>query len=93
VQQEIENRILGSRQQVALRAYLTKLRDVSFLEIKEGFEDSGAAPGKDTKWSDPAQLKPETVTVKEVLANPSRKKVLGVLPIPGTKATGSSSSR
>jgi len=93
VQQEIENRILGSRQQVALRAYLTKLRDVSFLEIKPGFADTGAAPGKDTKWTDPAQLKPETVTVKEVLANPGRKKVLGVVPIPGTKAAGSSSSR
>jgi len=93
VQQEIENLIVGSRRQVALRAYLTKLRSVAFLEIKPGFEDTGAAPGKDTAWSDPAQLKPETVTVKEVLANPGRKKILGVLPIPGTKATGSSSSR
>src|SRR6185503_20522336 len=37
VEQEIQNRILGSRQQAALRAYLTKLRDVSFLEIKPGF--------------------------------------------------------
>jgi len=93
VQQEIENRILGSRQQVALRAYLTKLRDVSFLEIKPGFEDTGAAPGKDTKWTDAAQLKPETVTKEQVLQNPSRKKVLGIVPIPGTKASGSSSSR
>jgi hypothetical protein len=78
---------------VALRAYLTKLRDISFLEIKPGFEDTGAAPGKDTKWSDPAQLKPETVTKEEVLLNPAKKKVLGLIPIPGTKATGSSSSR
>jgi len=93
VENDIQNRILGSRQQVALRAYLTKLRDISFLEIKPGFEDTGAAPGKDTKWSDPAQLKPETVTKEEVLQNPSRKKVLGILPIPGTKSAGSSSSR
>ena len=93
VESEIQNRILESRRQVALRAYLTKLRDLSFLEIKPGFEDSGAAPGKDTKWSDPAQLKPETTTKAAVLENPSRKKVLGLLPIPGTKATGSSSSR
>jgi hypothetical protein len=69
------------------------LRDLAFLEIKEGFEDTGAAPGKSTKWTDPAQLKPETVTKEQVLQNPSRKKVLGILPIPGTKATGSSSSR
>ena len=93
VENDIQNRILGSRQQVALRAYLTKLRDISFLEIKPGFEDTGAAPGKDTKWSDPAQLKPETVTKEEVLLNPAKKKVLGLIPIPGTKATGSSSSR
>ncbi len=93
VEQEIQNRILNSRQQVALRAYLTKLRDVAFLEIKPGFEDTGAAPGKDTKWTDPAQLKPETVTKEEVLLNPARKKVLGLIPVPGTKATGSSSSR
>jgi peptidyl-prolyl cis-trans isomerase SurA len=93
VESQIQNRILDSRRQVALRAYLTKLRDLSFLEIKPGFEDTGAAPGKDTKWSDPAQLKPETVTKEEVLQNPSRKKVLGILPIPGTKSAGSSSSR
>src|SRR4029077_4301938 len=93
VESAIQNQIVGSRRQVALRAYLTKLRDLSFLEIKPGFEDTGAAPGKDTKWSDPAQLKPETTTKAEVLQNPSRKKVLCVLPIPGTKATGSSSSR
>jgi peptidyl-prolyl cis-trans isomerase SurA len=93
VETDIQNRIMSSRQQVALRAYLTKLRDISFLEIKPGFEDTGAAPGKNTAWSDPAQLKPETVTKEEVLLNPSRKKVLGIIPIPGTKATGSSSSR
>lgn len=92
VESAIQNHIVDSRRQVALRAYLTKLRDLSFLEIKPGFEDSGAAPGKDTKWSDTAQLKPQTTTKAEVLQNPSRKKILGVLPIPGTKATGSSSS-
>jgi parvulin-like peptidyl-prolyl isomerase len=87
VEGEIQNRIMGSRQQAALRAYLTKLRDVSFLE------DTGAAPSKNTAWSDPAQLKPETVTKEEVLQNPARKRVLGMIPIPGTKASGTSSSR
>jgi len=93
VEQEIQNRILDSRRQAALRAYLTKLRDISFLEIKAGYEDSAAAPSKDTTWNDPAQLKPETTTKEAVLAAPSRKRVLGVLPIPGTKSSGSSSSR
>ena len=93
VEQEIQNRIVGSRQQAALRAYLTKLRDQAFLQIKAGYEDTGAAPGKDTTWEDAAQLKPETVTKEEVLKTPSRKRVLGVLPIPGTKSSGTSSSR
>lgn len=93
VETDIQNRITGSRQQAALRAYLTKLRELSFLEIKAGYEDTGAAPGKDTAWSDPAQLKPETVTKQEVLQNPSRKRVLGLIPIPGTTRSGSSSSR
>ena len=94
VESEIQQRILGSRQQAALRAYLTKMRDLSFLEIKAGFEDTGAAPSKDTTWQDPAQLKPETITKEDVLKqNPGMKRVLGVIPIPGTKSTGSSSSR
>ncbi len=93
VEQEIQNRIVGSRQQAALRAYLTKLREQAFLQIKPGYEDTGAAPGKDTTWEDATQLKPETVTKEEVLKTPSRKRVLGVLPIPGTKASGTSSSR
>lgn len=93
VEQEIQNRILDSRRQAALRAYLTKLRDVSFLEIKAGYEDTAAAPSKDTKWNDPAELKPDTTTKSEVLANPSRKRIFGMVPIPGTKSSGSSSSR
>jgi peptidyl-prolyl cis-trans isomerase SurA len=94
VESEIQQRILGSRQQAALRAYLTKMRDLSFLEIKPGYEDTGAAPSKDTTWQDPAQLKPETITKEDVLKqNPGMKRVLGVIPIPGTKSNGSSSSR
>ncbi|HSP67348.1 MAG TPA: hypothetical protein VLN48_06450, partial [Bryobacteraceae bacterium] len=93
VEQEIQNRILDSRRQAALRAYLTKLRDVSFLEIKAGYEDTAAAPSKDTKWNDPAELKPDTTTKSEVLANPSRKRIFGMVQIPGTKSSGSSSSR
>jgi parvulin-like peptidyl-prolyl isomerase len=93
VESEIQHLILGSRQQAALRAYLTKLRELSFLEIRPGYEDTGAAPGKYTAWSDPAQLKPETVTKEEVLQSPSRKRVLGVVQIPGTKRPGTSSSR
>ena len=67
------------RLQPALRAYLTKLREDAFLEIRGGYVDSGAAPGKDTAWKDPATLKPETTT-KEEVASRKKKKFLGVVP-------------
>ena len=53
-----------------------------------GFVDSAAAPEKSTKWTDPAQLKPETTTKAEVLAKRRRKKVLWTVPIPGTSTNG-----
>ncbi len=95
VQMEIENKLYQPKMDPAIRAYLTKLRQEAFLEIKPGYEDSGAAPGKNTAWSDPAQLVPQTTTKEEVAAKTRHKKLLGTIPIPGTstKATGTSSSK
>lgn len=93
VEGEIQNMIYGQRQGPATRAYLTKLRNEAFLQIKDGYVDSGVAPGKDTRWGDVATLKPLTVTRDEVIANPSMKRLLGMFPVPGTKKTGASSSR
>ena len=95
VEGEVTDRVFSPRMEPALRAYLTKLRQEAFLEIKPGYDDSGAAPGKNTSWTDPAQLKPETVTKEEVAAKGHRKKLLGMVPIPGTtsNSTGTSSSR
>lgn len=90
---EIQNRLYAERQEPAFRAYLTKLRQQAYLQIKDGYVDSGAAPGKITTWGAPALLRPETVTREEVLANPAMKRLLGLFPIPGTKKTGASSSR
>ncbi len=94
VQNEVEDRLFRPKMDPALREYLTKLRAEAFLEIKPGYEDSGAAPGKNTAWVDPAQLKPETVTKEEVAARTRKRKLLWVVPIPGTstKSTGTSSS-
>jgi peptidyl-prolyl cis-trans isomerase SurA len=94
VEAEVTDQLFSPRMAPLMRDYLTKLRETAFLEIKPGYEDSGAAPGKDTKWNDPAQLKPETTTKQEVLAKGHKKKILGV-PVPGTTDTkpGSSSSR
>jgi peptidyl-prolyl cis-trans isomerase SurA len=95
VQYEVQDKLFRPKMQPALREYMTKLRAVAFLEIKPGWEDTGAAPGKNTAWSDPAQLKPETVTKEEVAARGHRRKLLGMIPIPGTNTTsaGVSSSR
>lgn len=94
VQNEVTDKVFSPRMEPALRAYLTKLRMEAYLQIKAGYEDSGMAPGKDTAWTDPVQLKPETVTKEEVAARSHHRKLLGV-PIPGTATTGpgTSSSR
>lgn len=84
VENEIQNRLYTPRFQPKIREYLTKLREFAFLEIKPGYIDAGAAPGKDTTWKDPAQLKPETVTKEEVASRKHRKKLLWAVPIPGT---------
>ena len=89
VESEIMEKLYTPRMQPQLRAYLTKLRQNAFIEIRGGFVDSGAAPGKDTTWKDPAQLKPETTT-KEEVANRKKKRFLGVIP---RHSSGVSSSK
>lgn len=80
VQNEINNRLAEPKVQPKLRELVTQLRQNAFLQIKPGYVDSGAAPGKDTSWKDPAQLKPQTTT-KEAVANQRRfKKFLKVVP-------------
>jgi peptidyl-prolyl cis-trans isomerase SurA len=91
---EIENQLYGPKMQPKVREYLTKLRMQAFLQIKPGFIDMGAAPGQNTAWQDPAQLKPETVTKAEVEQKTRHKRLLWTIPIPGTETTvtGKSSS-
>jgi peptidyl-prolyl cis-trans isomerase SurA len=83
VANEISERMAMPQMQPKVRTYLLKLREEAFLEIKPGYVDSGAAPGKDTSWKDVAQLKPQTVTKEEVAAHKPRKKLL-FIPIPFT---------
>ena len=85
VKNDIEDRLREPKIEPKVREYLTKLREEAFLQIKDGYIDSGAAPGKDTRWQDVAQLKPQTTTKEEVasrIRNP--KKLFGLIPIPGT---------
>jgi parvulin-like peptidyl-prolyl isomerase len=95
VENEIMEKLYAPRMQPAVREYLTKLRETAFLEIKPGYVDTGAAPNKNTTWTDPGSLKPETTTKAEVTSKSRHKKLLWAVPIPGTKAkdTGTSSSK
>ena len=92
---EIESVLYGPKMQPKVREYLTGLRKAAFLQIKPDFVDTGAAPGMNTKWQDPVQLKPETVTKAEVEQKLRHKRLLWAIPIPGTETTveGKSSSR
>jgi parvulin-like peptidyl-prolyl isomerase len=92
---QITNQLFNPRFNPELRRYLTQLRVTAFLEIKPGYEDSGAAQGKNTAWVDPAEIKPETITKEQVAARQRRRRLLGLMPIPGTstQSTGTSSSR
>jgi hypothetical protein len=44
---------------------------------------------------DPAEIKPETITKEQVAARQRHRRLLGLVPIPGTstQSTGTSSSR
>jgi peptidyl-prolyl cis-trans isomerase SurA len=94
VQQDVQQKLFEPRFTPAYRGYMNKLRQTAFLEIKPGYVDTGAVPNKDTTWVDPADLKPETISKKEILDQPHHKHILGI-PLPGTSApnTGTSSSR
>ena len=87
VREQIQETVSAPQIETKIRAYLTRLRQDAFLEIKEGYVDTGAAPGKDTHWHDIAQLKPQTTTKEEVAASHRRHKHFLFVPIPGTTAT------
>jgi peptidyl-prolyl cis-trans isomerase SurA len=79
VESEINAKLMEPRVVPKVREYLTMLRQDAFLQIKAGYADSGAAPGKDTTWQDPGALRPETTT-KEAVAAHGHKKFLHVIP-------------
>jgi peptidyl-prolyl cis-trans isomerase SurA len=92
VENEIRDKLSMPQMQPKVRELLTKLREDAFLEIRAGYLDSGAAPGKSTAWQDPAQLKPETVTKEEVASHHHRKRLLWAFPVPGTDKNADFSS-
>ena len=85
VKEQIQETMVQPQIETKIRAYLTRLRLDAFLEIKEGYVDSGAAPGKDTHWHDIAQLKPQTITKEQVAAAHRRHKNFLFIPLPGPR--------
>ncbi len=70
VEPRIQDALYMQRLQPALRAFLTTLREEAFIDIKNGYIDSGASA---------KQTKPVETTVKEASAkNLKKKKKLGV---------------
>jgi peptidyl-prolyl cis-trans isomerase SurA len=71
---KIQDALYYEKLQPALRAYLTKLREEAYIDIKEGYADSGASPN---------QTKPvETTAAKEADAKGLKKKKKKVLGVP-----------
>lgn len=92
---EIEEMLYAPKMQPRVREYLLGLRKTAFLQIKEGWVDTGAVPGMDTHWQDPSMLKPETISKHQVSQKIRHKRLLWVIPVPGTQetVTGTSKSR
>ena len=85
VKEQITQKLAEPKMEPKVREYLTNLRQNAFLQIKDGYVDAGAAPGKDTRWKDVIQLKPETTTKEEVAAKRKRK-LLKVIPLGAAKS-------
>ncbi|MGD0871914.1 MAG: peptidylprolyl isomerase [Bryobacteraceae bacterium] len=86
VQEDIHEILVGPLLKPKVREYLTQLRQQAYLQIKDGYVDSGAAPGKDTRWQEVAMLKPPVTTKEEVAARAKPHKKVLFVPIPGTRA-------
>lgn len=48
VEKRIENAIYSQKVEPAARAYLEKLREQAYIDIKTGYTDAGAVPGEDS---------------------------------------------
>ena len=79
VRDEIQSAIVNPQMEPKVRVYLTKLRREAYLEIHDGYTDTGAAPGQDTTWHEVTEIKPQTTTKEEVVAR-QRKRFLGLIP-------------
>ena len=74
VEPQVQEALYLQRLQPALREYLTKLREESFVDVKQGYVDSGASPN---------QTLPVAVSADQTPAGkapPKRRKRMGIFP-------------
>jgi peptidyl-prolyl cis-trans isomerase SurA len=75
VEQKIEDALYYQKLQPALRAYLTKLREEAYIDIKAGYVDSGASPNE-TK---PIETAAKESSPSKELGKKKKKKKLWIL--------------
>ncbi len=74
IEPKIMDALYYEKLQPALRAYLTKLREEAYIDVKEGYTDSGASPNQTKPVETSAAKESEAKNLKK-----KKKKVLGVL--------------
>ena len=74
VEPKIMDALYYDKLQPALRAYLTKLREEAYIDIREGYTDSGASPNQTKPIETAAARDTEAKNLKK-----KKKKFLGVL--------------
>ena len=74
VEPKIMDALYYEKLQPALRAYLTKLREEAYIDVKEGYTDSGASPNETKPVETSAAKENDAKNLKK-----KKKKVLGVL--------------
>jgi peptidyl-prolyl cis-trans isomerase SurA len=73
VEQRIQSALYYQSLQPALRAYLTKLREDAYIDVKDGYIDSGASPNETKPIETTAPKAADAKNLKK-----KKKKVLGV---------------
>jgi peptidyl-prolyl cis-trans isomerase SurA len=74
VQGQIQEMLYVERIQPALRAYLTKLREDAYIDVRQGFVDSGASPNQSKLVYTTASTSDTSTPAKK-----KKKKFLGIL--------------
>jgi len=78
VEERIKEAIYSEKLEPAARAYLTKLREEAYIEIKEGYADTGASPNQSSKPVLLAAAGPGAANSKTATTDKKKKKHLGV---------------